>query len=77
MEISRNDNMLANKDPLCSGSKIMANSVKVVQFVESSPSSGKVVEANGQSIELFNIDGPLYAIDNTCTMSADRSAGEI
>ena len=26
-----------------------------------------LVEANGQSIALFNVDGALYAIDNTCT----------
>ena len=27
---------------------------------------GKVVEANGKTIALFNVDGKFYAIDNTC-----------
>ena len=27
---------------------------------------GKVVEANGKTIALFNVDGKIYAIDNTC-----------
>ena len=45
----------------------MPERIKVAQFDEVSPGSGKVVEANGQSIALFNVDGALYAIDNTCT----------
>jgi nitrite reductase/ring-hydroxylating ferredoxin subunit len=45
----------------------MPERIKVAQFDEISPGSGKVVEANGQSIALFNVDGALYAIDNTCT----------
>ena len=28
---------------------------------------GKLVEADGQSIAIFNVGGSFYAIDNTCT----------
>ena len=45
----------------------MSERIKVAHFDEVSPGSGKVVEANGQRIALFNVDGALYAIDNTCT----------
>ena len=45
----------------------MPERIKVAQFDEISLGSGKVVEANGQNIALFNVDGALYAIDNTCT----------
>ena len=30
------------------------------------PDSGKVVEAGGKQIALFNVDGTYYAVDNTC-----------
>jgi nitrite reductase/ring-hydroxylating ferredoxin subunit len=45
----------------------MPKTVKVAQTGELSPGSGKVVEADGHSLALFNVDGTFYAIDNTCT----------
>jgi len=40
--------------------------VKVAQVSDIPPGSGKVVEANGKTIAVFNCDGTFYAIDNTC-----------
>ncbi|HUY13252.1 MAG TPA: non-heme iron oxygenase ferredoxin subunit [Terriglobia bacterium] len=45
----------------------MPKTVKVAQTSELSLASGKVVEAEGRSIALFNVEGTFYAIDNTCT----------
>ena len=45
----------------------MSKMVKVAQTDELSPGSGKVVEADGRSIALFNVEGTFCAIDNTCT----------
>src|ERR671934_1307189 len=38
----------------------------VASTQELTPGSGKVMEINGQSIAVFNIDGTYYATDNTC-----------
>lgn len=40
--------------------------VKVAQVSEIPPGTGKVVEASGKTIAVFNCDGTFYAIDNTC-----------
>ena len=45
----------------------MPKTVKLAQTSELSPASDKVVEADGRSIALFNMEGKFYAIDNTCT----------
>jgi nitrite reductase (NADH) small subunit len=45
----------------------MAKTVKVAQTSDLSPGSGKVVQADGRNIALFNVEGTFYAIDNTCT----------
>jgi nitrite reductase/ring-hydroxylating ferredoxin subunit len=45
----------------------MPNTVKVAETRELAPGTGKVVEADGRSIALFNVEGTFYAIDNTCT----------
>ncbi len=45
----------------------MPKTIKVAQTGELSPGSGKVVDADGRSIALFNVEGTYYAIDNTCT----------
>ena len=45
----------------------MAKTVKVAQTSDLSPGTGKVVQADGRSIALFNVEGTFYAIDNTCT----------
>ena len=44
----------------------MPKTVKVAQTSELSPGSGKVVQADGRTIALFNVEGKFYAIDNAC-----------
>ncbi len=45
----------------------MSRLVKIAQTGDLSPGEGKVFEAEGQTIALFNVDGTFYAIENTCT----------
>jgi nitrite reductase/ring-hydroxylating ferredoxin subunit len=45
----------------------MSTMVKIAQTDELSPGSGKVVDADGRSIALFNVEGAFHAIENTCT----------
>ncbi len=45
----------------------MAKTVTVAQTTDLAPGTGKVVQADGRNIALFNVDGTFYAIDNTCT----------
>ena len=45
----------------------MAKMVKVALTTELLPGSGKVIQAEGRSLALFNVEGAFYAIDNTCT----------
>jgi len=45
----------------------MSKMVRVAQADELSPGSGKVVDADGRSIALFNVEGAFHAIENTCT----------
>ena len=45
----------------------MPKTVKVAQTSELSPGTGKVVEAEGRNVAIFNVEGTFYAIDNTCT----------
>jgi len=40
--------------------------VTVAKVSDVKEGEGKVVEANGKTIALFNVDGKFYAIDNTC-----------
>lgn len=44
----------------------MAEFVKVGELESVAPGSCIAVEANGRQIALFNVDGSLYALDNTC-----------
>ena len=44
----------------------MADFVTVAKVSEIKEGEGKVVEANGKTIALFNVGGKFYAIDNTC-----------
>jgi len=44
----------------------MAEFVKVASLSELAPGSAKVVEVLGKTIALFNVDGTIYATDNTC-----------
>src|SRR5262249_56102112 len=49
------------------GGNTVSKLVKVAQTKEVAPGTGKVVEAEGRSIALFNVAGAFHAIDNTCT----------
>lgn len=42
------------------------NLVKVAKFGEIEPGQRKVVTISGAEIIIFNLDGELYAISNTC-----------
>lgn len=44
----------------------MGARVKVAQASEVEPGEGRVVEAGGRTLALFNVEGRFYAIDNTC-----------
>jgi nitrite reductase (NADH) small subunit len=41
--------------------------VKVAKSNEIELGQGKMVEVDGKTIALSNVDGAFYAIDNTCT----------
>jgi nitrite reductase (NADH) small subunit len=40
--------------------------VRVVRSSDVPAGEGRVVEAGGRSLALFNVDGAYYAIDNSC-----------
>ncbi len=40
--------------------------VRVAAVGDINPGEGRVVDAAGRSIALFNVEGHYYAIDNTC-----------
>jgi nitrite reductase/ring-hydroxylating ferredoxin subunit len=44
----------------------MSQLIKVAQVGDLPTGTGKVVEASGQSIALFNVQGSFHAIENTC-----------
>jgi nitrite reductase/ring-hydroxylating ferredoxin subunit len=44
----------------------MAEFVKVAKLSELEPGVAKAVEVSGKSIALFNVNGRIYATDNTC-----------
>lgn len=44
----------------------MPDYVTVASVSDVPPGSGKVVEAGGRLLALFNVDGDFYALDNTC-----------
>ena len=45
----------------------MAGFVKVAKTEDLAPGQGKMVEAGGKKIALFNVDGDYCAISDTCT----------
>ena len=62
----------------CSEEVAMATFVKVAQAAEVEPGCGKSFEVNGKRIALFNVEGTLYAIDETCThLGGSLSEGEL
>jgi nitrite reductase (NADH) small subunit len=44
----------------------MGRLVKVGEVGDLSPGEGKVVDAGGKEVALFNVGGTLYAIGNSC-----------
>ena len=40
--------------------------VKVAAVSDLAVGQGRVIEAEGRTLALFNVDGTFYAIDNTC-----------
>ena len=44
----------------------MTKTIKVAHVTDLSPGSGATVDAEGQPIALFNVDGTFCAIDDTC-----------
>jgi hypothetical protein len=45
----------------------MSKLVKVAETKAVAPGTGKVVDAQGRRLALFNVAGTFHAIDNTCT----------
>jgi 3-phenylpropionate/trans-cinnamate dioxygenase ferredoxin subunit len=45
----------------------MAERVKLAHRSDLPPGGKKLVEVDGRSIALFNVDGTFYAIDDVCT----------
>ena len=45
----------------------MSKLARIAEMKDVPPGTGKVVEAEGHSIALFNVAGTFHAIDNTCT----------
>ncbi len=44
----------------------MADFVKVADLSELEPGKCKAVEVEGREIAIFNVEGTIYALDNTC-----------
>lgn len=40
--------------------------IKIATVGEVPPGEGRVVEAAGRTLALFNVEGRFYAVDNTC-----------
>jgi 3-phenylpropionate/trans-cinnamate dioxygenase ferredoxin component len=45
----------------------MAGFMKVAKTKDLTPGQGKMIEAGGKTIALFNVDGKYYAINDTCS----------
>ena len=44
----------------------MAEFVRVAALEDIRPGQGIVAEANGKALAVFNVDGTIHAINNTC-----------
>ena len=44
----------------------MAEFVRVAALADIKPGQGIVTEANGKALAVFNVDGTIHAINNTC-----------
>jgi len=45
---------------------MMGKLAKIAQTSDLNPGQCRVVEAEGKTLALFNVDGTFYAVDNTC-----------
>jgi nitrite reductase (NADH) small subunit len=45
----------------------MGERVKVANFSELPPGTGRQVQVSGRAVAVFNVDGTIHAIDGTCT----------
>ena len=60
----------------------MSKLIKVAETKDVAPGTGKMVQAEGRTIALFNVAGTFHAIDNTCThvggpLGEGEFAGEV
>ncbi len=56
----------------------MADFTTVAKTSDIQPGTSKLVEAAGKRVALFNVDGKIYAIDDTCThRGGPLSEGEL
>lgn len=44
----------------------MGKLVRAAQTADLNPGEGRVVEVEGKTLALFNVNGTYYAVDNTC-----------
>ncbi|HEV2177626.1 MAG TPA: non-heme iron oxygenase ferredoxin subunit [Terriglobia bacterium] len=44
----------------------MADFIKYANLSELAPGDCKAVEANGKTVALFNVEGAVFCLDNTC-----------
>lgn len=44
----------------------MAEFIRVASLADIKPGQGIVAEANGKTLAVFNVDGAIHAINNTC-----------
>jgi 3-phenylpropionate/trans-cinnamate dioxygenase ferredoxin subunit len=56
----------------------MATFVEAAQFDQIAPGASRVVQVSGKSIALFNVDGTIYALNDSCAHAgASLGAGKI
>lgn len=56
----------------------MTRWVETIRYEEIPPGTGRTVDVAGRSIALFNIEGVIYAIDDTCPhMGSSLGAGVV
>ena len=56
----------------------MVQWVETIRLEDVLPGAGRTIDVAGKSIALFNIDGVIYAIDDTCPhMGQSLGSGEV
>jgi len=51
---------------VCVASPTMTQWIKIAEIGDVPPGAGRAFEVEGRSIAVFNVDGRLYAIDDSC-----------